>query len=343
MHRHAESYRNNVHTTNDEMSSWGWASQRDTSDDDVTFLEILHQILDESEDCPNHIISWRNDGLSFQIHDFRRFEHYLLPVYFGDGSAYCTSNQKHEALKNYDAFLGRLQSYCFHRISIDGFRKDICRHPLFVRGKRHLALKMISHKTSFLIVPRRDSWPMPALSNSGKKPSEFQRAKESRRPRPIRASIFQLKQKLAKRKSFMRQRLISSSFSTTDRRLSFKETLLRRKRSNCGSDYLPQRLNKSQTSLDELLRDFSFLPTNSKTTAMSTSRSLCRRDVMSHSFPATVPISTTTSVLATTLMWSHWTQFVTTMTHPSTESLQQPSPIYDTGRWTLRIPNKFCT
>lgn len=261
MHRHAESYRNNVHTTNDEMSSWGWASQRDTSDDDVTFLEILHQILDESEDCPNHIISWRNDGLSFQIHDFRRFEHYLLPVYFGDGSAYCTSNQKHEALKNYDAFLGRLQSYCFHRISIDGFRKDICRHPLFVRGKRHLALKMISHKTSFLIVPRRDSWPMPALSNSGKKPSEFQRAKESRRPRPIRASIFQLKQKLAKRKSFMRQRLISSSFSTTDRRLSFKETLLRRKRSNCGSDYLPQRLNKSQTSLDELLRDFSF-PSN---------------------------------------------------------------------------------
>jgi len=255
MPQSTETYRNNLYTTNDEMSSWGWAShQEDTVDDDMTFLEILHQLLDESEGCPNHIISWRKDGLSFQIHDFRRFEHYLLPVYFGNGSAYCTSNRKHEALKNYDAFLGRLQSYGFHRISTDGFSKDICSHPLFIRGKKHLVLSMSSHRTSSLI-QRRDSWPMPALSNSGKKS-----AKESRRPRPIRASISQLKKSLSKRKRSIRERLNSPSFSSTDRPLSFKDTLLRRKRSNCDSYHLPQSLSKSQTSLHELLRDISFVP-----------------------------------------------------------------------------------
>lgn len=262
MHRTTDNYPIAVYNSMDEMSSLSHPrrqrQRQQNKSDDGNFLEILHRLLDESEDSEHHIVSWTVDGLCFQIHDSQRFEQFLMPVYFGGRIACSTGHHQHEPLEGYDSFLGRLEYYGFYRISNNNaILNDTCSHPLFVRGKKYLALRMICHEPTSLF-QHRDSWPMPALSNSTKHPTDFHKANSLRRsektcrPRPCRTSISNLKNNA----SF--QRMIPSYQHPIDKRLSFKETLLQRKLSACGNQFRSQPLSRNKATLLELLSDISF-------------------------------------------------------------------------------------
>lgn len=270
MHRIIDSYpmsmSNEMSNQIGELPSPSLASltrRRPERSDDCKFLDVLHLLLDENDDSTkSNIISWDNDGLSFQIRDTVRFEHYLLPAYFGSRSAYGTEDN-HKPLENYESFLKRLQSYGFHRLSsfsssAEDFFKDTYSHPLFVRGKKDLALHISCFEPKSLFHRQANNWPMPALpSNKAKKPTfkcELRRLEINSRPRPCRANVW----KVTKWRNDSLQRKISnpSSVHPIDKRqysLSLKETLLQRKSTMAyGSE------EHSKCSILELLNGVSF-------------------------------------------------------------------------------------
>jgi len=244
MHRTFRSYRMTVSNEIGKLPSPSLASQtrrRPERSDDCKFLDVLHLLLDENDDATkSNVISWDNDGLSFRIHDTVQFEHYLLPAYFSSSSAYSTEdNHKHKPLENYESFLKRLQSYGFHRFSTfsssaEDFHKDTFSHPLFVRGKKDLALHISCFESKSFFHRQANNWPMPALpSNKTKKPTfkcEFRRLERKSPPRLCRANVSKVKKR--KNDSFQRKISNPSSVHPIDKlqySLSLKETLLQRK------------------------------------------------------------------------------------------------------------------
>jgi len=178
------------------------------------FLEILHQLLDESEDSGHSIVSWTIDGLSFSIYKSVKFEEFLLPAYFSSSSTILT----------FKSFLGRLKTFGFER------NKDNFRHPLFIRGK-----KILFNRRKSL-----DCWPMPNLKIGS---DEIRRLSV-----PPRQTISDLKKQNG---SLVRRKSIVHSVSPEGRKISFKDTLLRRQRSSSV------RMSINQHAYLELLRDLS--------------------------------------------------------------------------------------
>lgn len=243
MHRPTDYFSDTVYNTKDEMSApCRWPRLQDENDN-CGFLEILRRLLDESEDTKHNIISWNPDGMSFHIHFILLFEQYLMPMYFGDMSACGTSNRQHEPLGNFDSFLGLLRSYGFYRNPNNSILKDTFSHPLFSRDNKDLALQITFHELSS-INENRDGWPMPALSDSKKdpsdchKPKEYQRSNKAYLPRPFRPAS-------QERHNSFQRRINPSSQHPTNKRIFFKEALLQRK---C----------RSPTSFFELLSSTSF-------------------------------------------------------------------------------------
>jgi len=199
------------------------------------FLEILHRLLHESEGSKFGIVAWNEYGLSFRVYDSQRFEHYLMPIYFGSGrtSTDSTIHCHHEKLlETYHSFLRKLRSYDFSvcHIFTDGNHIDTFRHALFVRGKNSLALRMTSRYREPI---SKDSWPMPSLSSSAKNDSiapdcsrsnrssstlrcfGSSRTKKAPTPRPSRAILSILKKK-------KKNTLKTSERRTVVKRVSFK-------------------------------------------------------------------------------------------------------------------------
>lgn len=192
------------------------------------FLEILHRLLDESEDSKFGIVAWNEDGLSFRVYDSQRFEHYLMPIYFGSirASSSTAIHCHHEQiLETYDSFLGKLRFYGFRHIFPDGNHIDTFRHPLFVRGEKSMSLRMTPRCHEPI---SKDSWPMPSLSSSVKndsiasnssntlRRSGSSRTKKTSKPRPCRAIVSILKRK--KKNTFQ-----TSERRTVEKRVSFKD------------------------------------------------------------------------------------------------------------------------
>jgi len=196
-------------------------------DDKRHFLEILHQLLDESENNNGHdIVSWTSDGLSFTVHDSDKFEQFLLPSYFSASST---------KLSSYKSFLGQLKTYGFYR-STD---KKEFNHPMFSREKK---TTLFSRRKSV------ESWPMPNI-NGG---SENNKQLSSPLTYPRQTTIYDLKKR--NNNSFLGRRrssIVRSNSPVGNRRLSFKDTLLRRRHSSSSS------LNINQSAYLEILRDLS--------------------------------------------------------------------------------------
>lgn len=193
------------HTLRDSSSSKFGSGEFD-------FLERLHRVLDDSGDSQDPAICWNLDGLSFQIRDAVRFEKFLVPLYFGETTA---------ETMNLETFWGNLRAYGFHRICTEGVHKDTCSHPLFVKGKKELMQRMCRNQEKFLY-ERRDSWPMPPLLLRGNHPVDAALAVMAD-PNPKRSCC----PKVLPRKALAPSRPI-------DKRISFRETLLRRRRRNSG-------------------------------------------------------------------------------------------------------------
>jgi len=210
-------------------------------DDRRHFLEILHQILDESENNNGYnIISWTSDGLSFIVHDSEKFEQILLPSYFSMSSTKLTS---------YKSFLGQLKTYGFYRSA----NKKEFNHPMFARDKK---TTLFSRRKSV------ESWPMPNLAI--KRAAESNKNISSSCTFPRQITISDLKKQ--NNNSFIGRRRSSIVRSNSPvRRLSFKDTLLSRRRSSSGT------LNINQSTYLEILRDLSISerPQPSKDVTMS--------------------------------------------------------------------------
>jgi len=177
------------------------------------FLERLHRVLDDNGESKDPAVCWNPDGLSFQIRDAVRFEKFLIPLYFSESTTTKTMN--------YETFLGSLRAYGFYRISNDGIHKDTCSHPLFVKGKKELMQRMCRNQEQFLY-QCRDSWPMPPLLLRGNHPVDAALSIMAD-PNPNRPCP-----KVMPRKAVASSRPI-------DKRISFRETLLRRRRRNSGN------------------------------------------------------------------------------------------------------------
>ncbi|VEU35651.1 unnamed protein product [Pseudo-nitzschia multistriata] len=124
------------------------------------FLKNLHRLLDEHSigSSGQRIVSWNSDGLSFQIHDSQKFERLLLPLYFSTDQKYRFAIER-----GYESFLDRLRDYGFYRITNEGIYRDTFSHPLFIRGKECLSLRIESQREQQSQILRRNSWPMPPL------------------------------------------------------------------------------------------------------------------------------------------------------------------------------------
>jgi len=207
----------------------------DDSSSNNGFLEHLHQLLDEHSigSCGQRIVSWNSDGLSFQIHDPQKFQSLLMPLYFSN----IDYKYRYPLLSGYDAFLKRLRNFGFHRIENEGIYKDTFSHPLFVRGKPKLALRMSGlvakqHQQSLQL--RRNSWPMPPLtlakglyggrskSTTSTRTSSF--GTTATNTRPLFSGLSGLQLKLAK------GMIPRKSGQSIDKPFVFRQALQRRKR-----------------------------------------------------------------------------------------------------------------
>lgn len=91
------------------------------------FPSRLHDMLDEADERKhNHIISWCPDGRSFRIH---------LP------GEMVTILTRYFRQTKYKSLLRQLQGYDFKRVT-SGNDKGNVSHPMFIRGQRHLSMKM---------------------------------------------------------------------------------------------------------------------------------------------------------------------------------------------------------
>lgn len=180
--------------------------QNDKSDKDISssFLEILRKLLDECDHDGHNIASWNADGLSFCINDSQRFEHYLIPVYFGSSDSCCTTDhqqnqhQMDEPLQTFDAFLERLRSHGFISTFDPRFYSYIYSHPEFGRDTKYSRFQLTSNQP-------RNTWPNHCdnIRTASRIPSqtteEYQsrplRTGVSKRDRPIGASSSNHKRK----------------------------------------------------------------------------------------------------------------------------------------------------
>jgi len=202
------------------------ADSLESFDDRRHFLEILHQLLDESENSGQKTISWTSDGLSFTVHDSDMFENFILPACFSTSSTTLTS---------YKSFLGQIKTYGFYRSN-----KNTFNHPMFVRGKQ---TPLFSRKKSV------ESWPMPNLALKGSVEESNKRLSSSLTfPRQ---TISDLKKRNNSFLGRRRSSIVRSNSPEGNRRLSFKDTLLRRRRSSSGLS------NINQSAYLEILRNLS--------------------------------------------------------------------------------------
>ena len=232
--------------TCDELLSTPLYTQRLEMSDNCRFLEVLHTLLEaSSDDRKNSSISWRVDGLSFQVHDVQRFERNLLPAYFGSRSDYyIEGDEKSRVLENYDSFSRRLESHNFHRVSCS---QDTYSHPLFIRGERRLVEQIICFEEKSFRRRPANTWPMPSLSSS----SKTKKREKHFRFRPCRASATKPKKKTSSK--FRRNIKIPSALYPVHKQqysLSLKETLLRRKPTTAYESR-----NEPKLSIFELLCD----------------------------------------------------------------------------------------
>lgn len=253
--------------------------RQDRSDDGrSSFLEILHKLLCESEEYGHNIASWNADGLSFCVNDSQRFDHYLIPVYFGSRNACCSTGHhqnlqhKDEPLETFDAFLGRLQSSGFHCILDERSGKYIYGHPSFVRDAKYSALQMTSNKPKSFF-RQQNSWPMPASNRRDlRTPNILLRSTAAYNSRPFRASISKRKRK---RNRDPRRRVAPSPHHPIEDRLSIMERTLRRKPSARISQRTPEHPDQSQPSIHELLSGASFCDTENDNNTSDDYEPLC--------------------------------------------------------------------
>lgn len=98
----------------------------------------LHDMLDDAQKLRfQDIVSWHPDGKSFVIHDPHSMT-IVLEKYF---------NQT-----KYKSFLRQLQNYGFSR-QLRGLQKGRCSHPLLIRGRKSLCMKMkrVKHAAASII------------------------------------------------------------------------------------------------------------------------------------------------------------------------------------------------
>jgi len=97
---------------------------------DLLFPWKLHDMLDDAEhndDIKNNVVSWKSDGVSFEIHDDDRFVKEVMPRYFEE--------------KDREAFTQVLSSWGFVRFT-SGAQEGAFIHRLLVKGKRSLCKQM---------------------------------------------------------------------------------------------------------------------------------------------------------------------------------------------------------
>lgn len=95
-----------------------------------TFLQKLFEICTSNEH--RGVITWSDDGLSFEVVSRSEFEKVILPTYF-----------KHA---NMNSFVRQLNMYDFHKRRRSS-QEIIFYHEFFVRGRRDL-LSQIKRKTN---------------------------------------------------------------------------------------------------------------------------------------------------------------------------------------------------
>jgi hypothetical protein len=90
----------------------------------VMFPRNLHDLLENADYFGfEHTISWMPDGTSFRIHEPWNMDQ-IIKQFFNQNK--------------WKSFLRQLQNYGFERV-LRGRERGVCRHPLFVRGRRDLS------------------------------------------------------------------------------------------------------------------------------------------------------------------------------------------------------------
>lgn len=80
----------------------------------IVFPLVLHELLDEAEKQGNSsVVSWSQDGLSFKVHDRKKFTKILLPNYF--------------LMTKYQSFSRQLQLWGFSFCRKAGPKKGHCK------------------------------------------------------------------------------------------------------------------------------------------------------------------------------------------------------------------------
>jgi hypothetical protein len=90
----------------------------------LPFTWKLYEMLEDvEENGQDHIISWVNNGMGFQVHKMDMFVKDIIPIYFKQSK--------------YKSFQRQLYFYNFKRNS-KGPRLGSYYHPMFVRGNKHV-------------------------------------------------------------------------------------------------------------------------------------------------------------------------------------------------------------
>jgi hypothetical protein len=76
-----------------------------------------------------NIVSWQPHGKAFRVHDHEEFAGTIIPRYFKQ--------------TKYKSFQRQLNLYGFHRIRNKGLDKGAYCHPLFIRNKKSMSLRML--------------------------------------------------------------------------------------------------------------------------------------------------------------------------------------------------------
>jgi HSF-type DNA-binding len=122
------------HAEEDVPSGLGTRLLRKTSttgEPIATFPMILHELLERAEQRGYAtIVRWQEHGRAFRIHNRQEFLEHVLPLHFDRQGAY-TSFQR------------QLNSYGFLRLNDHGPDQKAYYHELFLRGKAHLAVRMV--------------------------------------------------------------------------------------------------------------------------------------------------------------------------------------------------------
>jgi len=104
----------------------------------IKFPVKLMYVLEECTQY-EHIISWSEDGLSFEIHDSRQFEIDVLPVVFKDAK--------------FNSFLRKLYRWGFNKKSTEGSDSCIYTSSKFQQGNYSLCMEMTCANRPSSVIP----------------------------------------------------------------------------------------------------------------------------------------------------------------------------------------------